>query len=307
MSNGTPASLPCVTLPSLTVPSVTLPLGGSLSAMADFSIGTPSAATLSFNLMAQVTPVLASIACLVKIIGVVAALKDLAKLPPNPGPLLSALGEAAECLALVAAPAVSFGLCVVDIIKLIVTFLTAFIDELEAIVNVQLNIGLSLDLAVDDPDLLAALQCAQNNAATSLANLNAGIQGIQALISLVGIFAGIAGLSINLSITPPPPGSDAPAAVAHLKATVDKLNQIIAVVSAFVSANVSANPAAAAPNQGAGAGIGAGAGAVGATTPTAAAAATAAAVNAQLALLTGPAKVGSGAAPSPCAPDGTLP
>src|SRR5277367_4799481 len=124
MSNSTPGGLPCVTLPKLQQLSVSLPLGGSLSAMADFSVGTPNNCTMTFNLLLQVTPVLASIACLIKIIGVVAALKDLASVPPNPVPLLSALEEAAECIASVAVPIIPFALCIIDILKLIVSFLT---------------------------------------------------------------------------------------------------------------------------------------------------------------------------------------
>jgi hypothetical protein len=44
---------------------------------------------------------------------------------------------------------------------------------------------------------------------------------------LIGTLAGVAGLSINLSLTPPPAGSNPLAAIAHLKATVDNLNQIV--------------------------------------------------------------------------------
>jgi hypothetical protein len=225
MSNSTPGALPCVTLPQLQPISVSLPLGGSLSAMADFSVGAPNNCTMTFNLLLQVTPVLASIACLIKIIGVVAALKDLASVPPNPVPLLKALEQAAECIASVAVPIIPFALCIIDILKLIVSFLTCFIDELTSIALLQASIN--IDAAQGDPNLVAALQCAQQNAETSMSNLTAGIQGLQPLIALIGTLAGIAGLSINVSLAPPPAGSDPLAAIAHLKATVDNLNQIV--------------------------------------------------------------------------------
>lgn len=221
MSNGTPSGLPCVTLPPLQQFSVSLPLGGSISALADFSLGTPNNCTMTFNLLMQVTPVLASITCLVKILGVVAALKEL----PNPVPILAAIEQVAECLAAVAVPAIPFGLCIIDILKLIVSFLTCFVDELTSIATFQASIDIGA--AQGDPDLTAALTCAQQNATTSMANLSAGIQGLQPLISLVGTLAGIAGLNISVAITPPPAGADALAAVAHLKATVDNLNQIV--------------------------------------------------------------------------------
>ena len=227
MSNGTPAELPCVTLKPLTPLSVSLPLGGSLSAMADFSLGTPSNCTMTFNLLLQVTPMLASIACLIKILGVVGALKDVFSSLPTPDlvKLFKAIDDAVECIADVAVPVIPFVKTIIDILKLIVAFLTCFVDELTSIVNVQLS--LDLNAAQGDPQLLAALQCAQQNAETSMANLNTGIQGIQPLISMVGTLASIAGVPINLAITAPPVGSSPLEAIAHLKATVDNLNQIV--------------------------------------------------------------------------------
>jgi hypothetical protein len=227
MSNGTPAELPCIKLTPLTPMSVTLPLGGSLSSIADFSLGTPSNCTMTFNLLLQVTPMLASIACLIKILGVVGALKDVFSSLPTPdlGKLFSAIDEAVECIADVAVPIIPFVKTIIDILKLIVAFLTCFVDELTSIVNIQASIDLSA--AQGDPALLAALNCAQANAETSMANLNAGIAGLQPLISMVGTLASIAGVPLNLSLTPPPAGSNPLAAVAHLKATVDNINQIV--------------------------------------------------------------------------------
>jgi hypothetical protein len=231
MSNATVSipvpALPCVSLPTLTPLSVSLPLGGSLSAMGDFSVGTPSNCTMTFNLLVQVTPMLASIACLIKILGVIGALKDVFSSLPTPdlGKLFSAIEAATECIVDVAVPIIPFVQTIIDILKLIVAFLTCFVDELTSIVNIQLSIN--LDAAQGDPALLAALQCAQQNATTSMNNLNAGIAGLQPLIAIIGTLASIAGVPLNLSLTPPPAGSDPLAAIAHLKATVDNINQIV--------------------------------------------------------------------------------
>src|SRR5580698_4799074 len=121
MSNGTPDPLPCVKLQPLTPISVSLPLGGSLSAMADFSLGTPSNCTMTFNLLLQVTPMLASIACLIKILAVVGALKDVfTSLPfPDLTKLFKAIDEAVECIAHVTVPIIPFVLTIIDILKLI--------------------------------------------------------------------------------------------------------------------------------------------------------------------------------------------
>jgi hypothetical protein len=227
MSNGTPAAMQCPLLPKLSPVSVSLPLGGSLSAMGDFSVGTPSNCTMTFNLLVQITPMLASIACLIKILGVVGALKDVFSSLPTPdlGKLFSAIDAAVECIADVTVPIIPFVQTIIDILKLIVSFLTCFIDELTSIANIQ--VGIDLNAAQGDPDLLAALQCAQANAQTSMDNLNNGIAGLQPLISMVSTLAGIAGVQINLALAPPPAGSNPLEAIAHLKATVDNLNQIV--------------------------------------------------------------------------------
>src|SRR5947209_17721958 len=98
------SSLPCVPLPD--VPSeikVKLPFG-ELKGLHDFSQGIPSDCTVTFNLLLQLPPLLASLTCPLRVLNVIAKLKDLAsaKTPPDIISALPALAKAidemADCL-----------------------------------------------------------------------------------------------------------------------------------------------------------------------------------------------------------------
>jgi hypothetical protein len=224
MSNtSTPVCIPIPTLPS--PPTIDLPLGGSLSAMADFSVGVPTNCTMTFNLLAQVTPVIGSLSCLLGILKVIGGLKAALGPPPDPSQIASALQQVAQCVSVALAPAVPFGKFIVDLLKLIISFLSCFIDELKSIASIQA--GIDLNAAKGDPALTAALQCAQQNATTSMNNLNTGIQGLQPLISLMGALAQAASVPMtSFTIAPPPAGASLQDAILHLQSTIDTLQQI---------------------------------------------------------------------------------
>ena len=66
---------------------ITLPTGGSLKAIADISKGIPNDCSLIVSLMLQIAPFLASIECLLKLLGLIAPLVDVVKaLAPAPDP-----------------------------------------------------------------------------------------------------------------------------------------------------------------------------------------------------------------------------
>ena len=196
---------PCVQLPKLpNIPKVKLPLGGELSAFADFSVTTPSDCTLTFSLLAQLAPLLASISCLMKVLGVIGALKDFASNPLTKGPdLIAAIDKVAECIAAATVPAISIFASLKGILELLVNFIGCIVDQLDSLI--KFNASIDLEAARDNPILEASLKCAQDNAEISSAVLMQSIEPIKPLLDTVNLLMGIAGLpEIALSVDASP-------------------------------------------------------------------------------------------------------
>jgi hypothetical protein len=97
----TTAAVPCPELPTITIPEVKLLGGAELKGIVDLSLGPPTDCRLTSSLLLQLSPLLASTACLFKILNVMSKLKDFAeaatdpltKLPGAVPNLVSAIGE----------------------------------------------------------------------------------------------------------------------------------------------------------------------------------------------------------------------
>ena len=150
---------PCFTLPTIDIPSISLLGGAELKGLADFSLGAPTDCKLTFNLLLQLAPLLASMACIFKILKAITALadgiQDPAKIPSIPG----AITDLAKCIPL---PGIELYLMIKGILSLLVRFLSCFIGDLESIVKFQATIDLTA--ADGNPVLHGWLICAQNNA-----------------------------------------------------------------------------------------------------------------------------------------------
>jgi hypothetical protein len=203
---------PCVPLPKVpNIPKIKLPLGGELSAFADFSVATPSDCTLTFSLLVQLAPLLASISCLIKVLGVIGALKDFASNPLTKGPdLIAAIEKAADCILAASPPYISIVASIKGILELILNFIGCIVDQLDSLAKFRATID--IESAKGNPILEASLKCAQENAETSSAALMQSIEPVKPLIDSVNILMGIAGLpEITLSVDSSP---DADATVA---------------------------------------------------------------------------------------------
>jgi hypothetical protein len=217
-----------------TIPSIKLPLGGELSAFADFSLGTPSDCTLAFSLMMQLAPMLASITCLIKVLGVIGKLKDALGGLVKPTPDFSGFQAVIDainkdcmpCITAVLAPFPNFVFTIKGVLNLLISFLTCIIHELEHILEIQAKID--VEAAQDNPVLLEALQCAQANADQAMVNLKQGLAGVKPLLDMVktlGSIAQIPGLDdLSLDI---PDSPDKAEVVTGLKAKIAELNNTI--------------------------------------------------------------------------------
>jgi hypothetical protein len=193
-----------------------LPSGAKLSAFSDISKGIPTDCSMSFSLVLQLAPMLASIECLVKVL---ALLDPLIKImgaltnPPSlPGPdVIEKFGKAAvEVMKCVVSFSPQGGLLafVKDIILLITRFLNCFIGQLETIIGMLSGLAIQMQAAeaAGNDELKRILQCAQDNGMNSADHLQGAIAPVMNLVSLVEPLLSIAG--IPLEVPAIVPGAD---------------------------------------------------------------------------------------------------
>ncbi|MBV9759635.1 MAG: hypothetical protein JO340_03635 [Acidobacteriaceae bacterium] len=194
---------PCVQV-KLKTPSplkVTLPTGGTLTAFSDLSKGIPSDCSLTFSLLLQIAPFLASTECLLKVLGLIGPLIEFVKAVPDPIKIASTVPKflkAAE--AVMPCIAVVTGLGIIPFIKdllcLIIKALNCFLGQMKTLLGVMSGLSLQLSAAQanGDADLTAAIRCEQDNAQALAGNLTASIQPIGVVLQLAGTLFGIAGM-----------------------------------------------------------------------------------------------------------------
>jgi hypothetical protein len=180
---------------------VTLPTGGTLTAFSDLSKGIPSDCSLTFSLLLQLAPFLASTECLLKVLGLIGPLIEFVKAVPDPIKLASTVPKflkAAE--AVMPCVAVVTGLGIIPFIKdllcLIIKALNCFLGQMKTLLAIMsgLNIQLSLAQANGDTDLMDAIQCEQDNAQALAGTMTASIEPIGVILKLAGTLFGIAGM-----------------------------------------------------------------------------------------------------------------
>lgn len=228
-------NIPCPEFPDVSADlKVTLPFG-ELKAFRDFTQGLPTDCTMSFNLLLQIQPLLASMACLLKILNVIGKLKGFFDAVPSPPDMASKAVEVVTAIAdlgVCLPPGIFLSLfCTIkDILLIIVNFLLCLISQLESIL--LFKAGIDLNAAEGNPLLKATLQCALDNADRSADHLTASIGPIQPLLDMVSMIAGIVGLNIAL----PPlsatfqPGADMAEGVTKLKESVEMLKQVVETI-----------------------------------------------------------------------------
>jgi len=178
-------------LPQPAPMKITLPTGAVIKAVADISKGIPTDCSASFSLMLQLSPLLASMECLLRILKLLGALINVIKGLPFPPfkaikDFLDAAKELAPCIAMpVNIPGLV--LMVHDILCLILKTLGCVVSGLSTVVKTMKGLSIQLQIAESEgnQELLASIQCAQQNAQISSQHLMQSIEPITALLGLV--------------------------------------------------------------------------------------------------------------------------
>jgi len=201
-------------------------MGIELQAVADFSKGPPSDCALMHNLMVQLMPTLAGLNCILKILNVIGALEGfLTSFAQGPfaavskaGDVLSAIGDMSDCLGIVLGP-IPMIETIKDILLLIISYLECFVAAIRSVLDFQ--VGIDLNAAQGNPQLLASLQCASDNAETSMQQMLMALAPIAPLFKMIQPLIKISQLPIQL------PAIGDLAGASDVKSAVDQLDQML--------------------------------------------------------------------------------
>jgi hypothetical protein len=217
-------------LPALSSPLPSIPLlgGATINAFVDVAGAPPTDGKLNFNLLVQLGPLFASMACLFKILNVMGAMQDFVKNPLNV-PAGIKLGEAITAV-LQCVPALQI-LSLIEMLKGIILTIVSFIDCVLEQVDSVLKFQASLDFqsAQGNPTLTNALTAAQNNANTALSNTMSSLQPLQPLMQVINMIASVAGQSLTL-----PSFSSVSSDASQIASTVDTLKNAVDSLKSIV-------------------------------------------------------------------------
>jgi hypothetical protein len=215
---------------------INLPTGGTLNAFTDMSKAVPTDCALTFSLLLQLGPLLASMDCLLKILALLGPLVDIVKGLPFPPfkavkKFIEAAVKLAPCLAIpTGAPLVPF---VKDILCLLLKVLRCLTTQLKTIIAIMSGLTLQIQTAeaAGNTEQLAALKCSKENADRSAQSALQAIEPIGALLSLVAPVMQLAG---QKPISMPAIGSDTD--VDALQTVVTTLNGVADAIQVITDA-----------------------------------------------------------------------
>lgn len=222
-----------VSLPDAEPLQLRLPNGATISPVADLSKGIPTDCSLAVNLFVQLGPFLASIECLLRVLGLLQPLiKVVNSLGPPPDPIklpeaIVEFGEAAAklmpCFGMIMPAGPNILMFLKDLILMIIKLIKCMIGQLETILGIMQGIEIKLDAAqkAGNAELAKILECARENASTAAQHAQASLGPVQNLMPLIGFFLELAGISFEI----PALGSAEDSAA--LQGTIDKLKDTI--------------------------------------------------------------------------------
>ena len=192
----------CVPFPSTDPIEISLPTGGKIKGVADFTDKMPTDCSMSFSLLLQLGPLLANLDCFIKVlklieplIAVMENITNPPKLPEPVGKFIEAATDVVGCITAFTTPA-GLACFIIDILRLIVKLLKCIIGQIKTIISVVGGLALQISSAQAEGNtaLLAALECAKDNAMNGAKGAMTAVEPITAILSMVSPLLGIAGV-----------------------------------------------------------------------------------------------------------------
>ncbi|HEX3151502.1 MAG TPA: hypothetical protein VHR66_25720 [Gemmataceae bacterium] len=227
-----------ISLPPPRPIKINLPGGGTLSSFSDLSKGVPTDCAMTFSLLMQIGPFLASTECLIKVLKLVMTVVDVLKSVTNPISLVSAIPKIIKAAEPVIECAVSFtpvGLIpfIRDLLCLIRKVLNCFLGQMKSVLRIMEMTALQITIAEanGNDELLQSLNCAQENANTQAQHMTKSLDAVAVILELAGDLMQIVGVK---PIKLPTLGSQADLAALHK--FVEAIQTVVATLTIVTDA-----------------------------------------------------------------------
>jgi hypothetical protein len=229
--------VPCIELPAISdIPKVTLLGGAELNAFMDVAGSPPTDCKLAFSLLLQLGPLFGSMACLFKILNVIAKIKDFVnaasppftKLPGTIPALIGAITDLETCIPPLQIP--NLLKMLKAILLLILNYLSCVLEQIDSILKFRATIDLSS--ASDNPELTQSLTCAQASADAAMGNMMLSLKPLAPLMMVLKMIADIAMPSLEIPdlASLSAEGSDVEKTVAGIESTVKSLRDLVQTI-----------------------------------------------------------------------------
>jgi hypothetical protein len=183
-----------------------LPFGGQMQGIVDVTKAIPDDCSLTFSIMLQLPPLMASLGCFIKLLGLVKPLIDIIKAVSSLDPIKIAgalpdfLKAAEEVVACIAQIAIGVPMFIRDLLLLIAKLLKCIAQTILSLADLMggLTISIQTAQAANNTELLKQLECAQANAD---AQANAALGSMDMIATVLAIaepLMGLAGVSFTL-------------------------------------------------------------------------------------------------------------
>ncbi|WP_137148779.1 hypothetical protein [Mycolicibacterium sp. CR10] len=213
--------------------SITIPGGGKLTATADLPAMMPDQCAVSFNLMLQLGPFLGATECLVNVLNLLESIVGFAKAAPDVYGMADKAIEVGERFGPVLECITAWspvGICsfVKDVLTMIADALECVLELLDSVVGQQIELGIKLADAEDNPELAETLQTALDNTRQLSEH---GMSSLGPIFSLLGAMGGFLSMlslpALELPSLDDLTGGDLSAALQPLHDLLDTLRLLI--------------------------------------------------------------------------------
>jgi len=183
---------------------ICLPFGGSMEGIVDVTKAIPDDCSLTFSLLLQLPPLMASLGCFIKVLGLIKPLIDIVKALPDPTAIANALPDflkaAEEVVACVVQIQLGVPMFVRDMLLLIAKLLKCISQQISSIAELMGGLAISIQTATtsNNTELLAQLQCAQDNADAQAAAALGSMDMIAAVLAIAEPLLALAGVPLSL-------------------------------------------------------------------------------------------------------------
>lgn len=230
-------------LPKPNIPELRIPIGSGFKGIPNPALGIPTDCSMNASLALQIAPMMASMECLLKVLGFLSTLIDVFKqlstgnafaIPGGLAEIADAGLELADCLDMVLSPAIPFGQFVKDLLLMIARMIRCMTQALGSIVEVLAGLELEISSAQQEGNdaLLAQLECARDNARCSADGVMQSFDPIATILALAGPFFDLMPGAPTIEL--PQLASDTD--LETLKTTLDTLEQTALTIEGLAEA-----------------------------------------------------------------------